>query len=100
MVIKIIDYVDKPSTYDDGQMVYNVISQMLEKGEKVVVSFSGIASVPSAFVNSAFIRLLEEFSYDEIKSLLVITDSTRHINELIKSRFDFVLSQARALKGN
>ncbi len=95
MVIKIVDYVEKPSTYEDGQIVYDVISQMMKKGEKTVISFSGITSIPSAFVNSAFIRLLEEFSYDEIKSLLVITDSTRHINELIKSRFNFVLSQAR-----
>jgi hypothetical protein len=94
MVIKIIDLVAKPSTYDDGQVVYDAISKLMKKGEKAVVSFSGIASVPSAFVNSAFIRLLEEFSYDEIKSFLVIVDSTRHINELIKGRFDFVISQA------
>ena len=87
MVIKIVDYIEKPSTYDDGQIICDVISQRMRKGEKAVVSFSGIASVPSAFVNSAFIRLLEEFSYDEIKSLLVIADSTRHINELIKSLF-------------
>jgi len=94
MVIKIVDYVKKPSSYDDGEIIYGLISQKMKSGEKAIISFFGITSVPSAFVNSAFIRLLEEFSYEEIKSLLVITDSTRHINELIKSRFDFVLSQA------
>jgi len=93
MVIKIVDYVEKPSTYDDGEIIYRMISPEMKRGEKVVVSFAGIASVPSAFVNSALIRLLEEFSYDEVKSRLVITDSTKHINELIKSRFDFVLSK-------
>ena len=95
MVIKIVDYVEKPSSYDDGVLIYNLISKKMKKGEKVVISFSGIESVPSAFVNSAFVRLLEEFSFEEIKSLLVITDSTRHINELIKSRFDFVLAQVK-----
>lgn len=93
MVIKIIDYIEKPSSYEDGEVIYKIISQKMKDNENVVVSFSGIASVPSAFVNSAFIRLLEEFSFEKIRSLLVITDSTRHINELIKSRFDFVLSQ-------
>jgi len=93
-VIRIIDYIEKPSSYEDGEVIYKIISQKMKDNENVVVSFSGIASVPSAFVNSAFIRLVEEFSFEKIRSLLVITDSTRHINELIKSRFDFVLSQA------
>lgn len=93
MVIKITDYIEKPSSYEDGDLIYKIISQKMKDNEKIVVSFSGIASVPSAFVNSAFIRLLEEFTFEKVRSLLVITDSTRHINELIKSRFDFVLSQ-------
>ncbi len=90
MVIEISRYVDKPSSYEDGELIFKLIRQEMKKGEKAVVSFSGISSVPSAFVNSAFIRLVEEFSFDEIRSLLVITDSTKHINDLIKSRFDFV----------
>ena len=93
MVIEIIRHIEKPSSYEDGELIYKLICQEMRKDRKAVVSFQGIASVPSAFVNSAFIRLLDEFSFEEIKSLLVITDSTRHINELIKSRFDFVLSQ-------
>ena len=93
MVIEITRYVDKPSSYEDGELIFKLIRQEMKKGEKAVVSFSGISSVPSAFVNSAFIRLLEEYSFDEVRSLLVITDSTKHINDLIKSRFEFVATK-------
>lgn len=96
MVIKIVDYVEKPSSYDDGEKIYSLIYQKMKSGDRAIVSFLGVESVPSAFINSAFVRLLEDFSYEKIKSLLVITDSTRHINELIKGRFDFVLSQGNS----
>ncbi|MNY30357.1 hypothetical protein D3C86_1644630 [compost metagenome] len=59
-------------------------------GEKVVVDFSGITSVPSAFVNSAFIRLLEHVTFRQVRDTLSFVQSTRQINQLIRSRFDFV----------
>lgn len=96
MVIKILDYVQNPSSYEDGEKIYRLISPAMKRGERVVVSFAGVASVPSAFINAALIRLLEEFSYEDIKSHLVIADSTKHINELIRSRFDFVMAQSKS----
>lgn len=93
MVIKIIDYVKTPSTYEDGEKIFKLISAAINKGESVSLSFESIPSVPSAFINSAIIRLLETFSFEQIKQYLSFINTTKHINDLIKSRFDFVLSK-------
>lgn len=93
MVIRILDHVKTASTYEDGDVIFKKISTEIQKDKQVTISFEGISSVPSAFINAAFIRLLEEFSFEKIRKLLRFADTTKHINDLIKSRFDFVLSQ-------
>ncbi|MCA3238105.1 MAG: STAS-like domain-containing protein [Curvibacter sp.] len=87
--IRILDHVSTASSYEDGETVYTLIKSHIDDGNSVDLSFDGISSVPSAFVNSAIIRLLENFSFEQVKAHLHIIDSTRHINQLIKSRFDF-----------
>lgn len=89
MVIRIIDFIPRPSTYEDGELIYAKITEAIEKDEKVEVSFEGIPSVPSAFINSALIRLLEKHTFENIRSRVKIIDSTKFINDSIKSRFEF-----------
>lgn len=91
MVIRILDYIKTASTYEDGEVIYKKISLEIKHDRPVTISFEGISSVPSAFVNAAFIRLLEEFTFEKIRTYLRFSESTKHINELIKSRFDFVV---------
>ncbi|MBA3695222.1 MAG: STAS-like domain-containing protein [Methylotenera sp.] len=93
MVINILEHVKTASTYEDGEVVYNLIYDALSSGESVVLSFKDITSVPSAFINSALIRLLEVFNFEYIRNRLIIKDTTKHINDLIKSRFEFVVSK-------
>ena len=93
MVIRILDYVKNASTYEDGDVIFKKILSEIRQDRAVTISFKGISSVPSAFVNAAFIRLLEDFPFEKIRKYLRFSDSTKHINELIKSRFDFVLKQ-------
>ena len=90
MVIKLLDLVEHCSTYDDGEVVFNAISPPLERGEDVVISFNGVSAVPSAFVNAAIVRLVERMPIGQVKAHLKIIDSTKQINELIKSRFEFL----------
>lgn len=93
MVIRILDYVSTPSSYKDGEVIYKLIRQEFGSGRKVVLSFDGIGSIPSAFVNAALIKLLEEFSFVFIRSNLDIVKSTRQINRLIKDRFLFAANE-------
>ena len=89
MVIRIADHVETHSTYKDGEVIYRLIAERLRAGEVVTLSFAGIKSIPSAFVNAALVKLLEEFEFEYIQSRLTIVDSTRQINRLIKDRFYF-----------
>ena len=93
VTIRIADHVSQASTYDDGKIIFDLIATQLGKDDCVVVSFAGIQAVPSAFVNSAFLQLLEIAPLETIQRKLVIIDSTKFINELIKRRFDFVARQ-------
>ena len=93
MVINILDHVKMASTYEDGEIIFKLISDAISKGETVTLSFKDIQSVPSAFVNSAILRLLEIFRFQQIRDNLTFINTTKHINDLIKSRFEFVLSE-------
>ena len=90
MVIRILDHVQTASTYEDGDAIYRLIRGPIADGEAVTVSFDGVLAVPSAFVNAAFVRLLESIPFDRVRACLRIQDSTRTINELVRGRFIFV----------
>lgn len=84
LVVK--DYVNGCHTNQDGETIYSLIAPLLKKGEDVTLSFREINSVSSSFLNSALVPLLEDISYDQIKSQLKITDSNKFINNLIITR--------------
>ena len=90
VTIRITDHVQQASTYDDGNKIFNLISKSFEQDEPIVVSFAGIQAVPSAFVNAAFLQLLEHTTLENIQKKLVFADSTKFINDLIRRRFQFV----------
>lgn len=96
MVIRVADHTRTHSTYADGEVIYRLLESELRAGRKVTVSFAGIKSIPSAFVNAALIKLLEQFDFKFIRSHLSIVDSTRQINSLIKDRFHFAANEPRA----
>lgn len=89
-VIRIKEFVVRPSTYEDGEIIFKLISPLIQKGLEVEVSFAGVHAVPSAFVNAAFVQLLEHAPIGQVKACLRISNSTKFINELIKRRFEFV----------
>lgn len=97
MVINVLDHVERCYSNDDGNVIFSLIKPSISAGTQVVVSFKGVSSVPSSFVNSAFIELLEHFTFDEIRANLRFVNSTRTINEMIKKRFDFEVNKRSEL---
>ncbi len=95
MVIRILDHVQTYSTYQDGEVIYRLLAEELRAGRSVVLSFDGIKSLSSAFVNAALIKLLEEFEFRFIQDRLQIVHSTRQINRLIKDRFSFAANEEK-----
>jgi hypothetical protein len=45
------DHTPTASTYSDGDLIFRQLLPRISAGEPVQVDFSGIVSVPSAFVN-------------------------------------------------
>ena len=92
MVIRILDHISSYSSYSDGEVIYRLIEREFESKRDVTLSFQGIKSISSAFANSALIRLVEKFAFEDIRARLHIVDSTRQINRLVKDRFAFAVA--------
>ena len=60
-----------------------------EKDNKVNISMLGVYGLNTSFVNSAFIQLLEHYSYDFIKKNLTFSNSNKQINDVILENFKY-----------
>jgi STAS-like domain of unknown function (DUF4325) len=87
MVIRIRDFVSAANTSEEGEVVFDRLSGELSRQKTgIVVSFDGIQTATSSFVNAAFVELLNRYSYTDLKTRLKVTNSTRQINNMIKTR--------------
>ncbi|WP_439925670.1 STAS-like domain-containing protein [Nitrobacter sp. JJSN] len=88
MVIHVRDLVSGANTADQGVAVFPYLELGFSKEARVVVSFDGITTATSSFVNSAIVPLLKTTTFAEIKRRLRVIDSTRQINEMIRARLE------------
>jgi hypothetical protein len=88
-IVRVLDYVDHCYNSEDGKIIHDVIEAQLKNNEPLLVSFSGVDSVPSSFVNTALVSLLDRYDFGQIKQLLRFADTTSQINDMIRSRFNF-----------
>jgi hypothetical protein len=61
----------------DGQKVYDKIAPLMEKGRPVILSFQGVETLISAFLNAAVGQLYGKFSEDSIRELLSVQDMSQ-----------------------
>ncbi len=52
---------------DDGNIVFENISNALAAGKKVIISFQNVEMLTSAFLNTAIGQLYRDFSEEEIR---------------------------------
>ena len=73
--IKVIDVVgcNLCVSSEDGQKLYNHITKRLDS-KKIVLSFSGVTNLTSAFLNAAIGQLYSKFSEEKIKTNLKVMD--------------------------
>jgi hypothetical protein len=88
MVIVIKHVVQSADTGDQGEVVFSQLRQAMMSERAVVVSFEGIRTATSSFVNTAFVQLLSSFTLAEIKERLRVINSTRQINDMIRTRLE------------
>ncbi len=78
------------STYSnaDGQSLKAAVTELLSGCETVVVSFHGIDSVSTSFLNSSFGELVSEFGLEIIKKRVKITNYTSSLLNSIKKHIN------------
>lgn len=86
MVIHVADFVPACDNVQQGDVLRVAILRALIDTAAVSVSFAGLTSATSSFVNAAFVDLLHDMSFDDIKERVRITNSTRQINDMIRTR--------------
>src|SRR5690625_4661688 len=89
MVIRVLNYVQRCYTNEDGAVIRELIKPKIAAGKPVDLSFKGVSALPSSFVNSAFVKLLDDLSFDQIKRSVRFSDSNAQTNDIIKERMSF-----------
>lgn len=77
-------------TFEDGELLRAAILDILKETSSVTVSFEGISSASSSFINGSFVELLEFMSFEDIKRKVQVIKTNRQIADLIKRRLLFV----------
>jgi hypothetical protein len=95
MVISAFDVSQNCYSHDDGYKLFLAITKGLRNNQELTISFEGVDSVSSSFVNASLIPLLDLMSFNEIKSRIAFIKTTPQINELIKSRFNYENQQRK-----
>jgi hypothetical protein len=68
----------------DGERLYRCIEPMMRAGQSVGLSFAGITTVLSGFLNSAVGRLCKSFSEDRLGELLLVCDAEADVREVLE----------------
>jgi hypothetical protein len=69
---------------EDGQKVHDAIKKALQEEKKTRISFKNVGDLTSAFLNSAIGQLYGEFSENELKDSLAVSDATHEDLLLLK----------------
>lgn len=83
-MIRIMDYVDGCWSNDQGEVIFKIIDREFSQGNRAVVSFDGVKSISSSFINSAFVDLATCWGLSHVRNYLSIVDSTKNINEMVR----------------
>jgi hypothetical protein len=73
---------------DDGLKVFKEIKNELNRGNTLNLSFKGVRSLTSAFLNASIGKLLEEYKRQDIENNINFEDLTPTYEVLIKRVID------------
>lgn len=95
VVIIVKELVDNVTDNQSGLVLLEAIQEAFEKKQKVVILFESIPYISTSFINSAFINLLEDYTFEAIKTNLTFKNSIAQINQLIRERFSLEITQKK-----
>ena len=72
----------------DGDKLYNILFDALNKDRHVEMSFKGVSTITACFLNPAIGTLYGKFSFDKIRASLKVKDISNDDKMLIKAVTD------------
>ncbi|WP_076448113.1 STAS-like domain-containing protein [Roseivivax lentus] len=86
MVIVVKQIVSSCDTSSQGAEVYSKLRDSLRMNVAFTVDFIDIPNVTSSFVNTAFVPLLTEFSFSEVKARMSVINANRQVASMLRDR--------------
>lgn len=86
MVIRILDIVDGADTADQGDAVLSALRPAIASDRQLTLSFDGVQTATSSFVNACFIPLLHDLGLQSFKDRVQVVKSNYQINGMIRRR--------------
>lgn len=96
--IKLNDYItcNKGVTPSEGEPIYNHIVASLKKGDNVILDFSNVEMMTTAFLNVVIGNLYKDYTSEQLKSML----SFENLSESIAFRIKKVTDNAKLFYSN
>jgi hypothetical protein len=90
IVIRVLDITGNnlAVSAEDGQIVHDKLAPVLREGQSLRLSFQGVDTVISAFLNAAIGQLYGEFSEEKIRENFSVTDMAKEDLPLLKRVVD------------
>lgn len=90
ITISVPDIADSPFCVatEDGLRLFDAIKSALNQQQHVVLSFAGVDSLSSAFLNAAIGQLYHDFDEERIRTALSVSDMARTDQLLLKRVVD------------
>lgn len=85
MTVMVKDYIENGDTavsYDDGKKCLEEVLKLLEEKQKIVLDFSGIDYVITAFLNPIIGDLILQKGEDVMKSIQIVNANQRTIDKI------------------
>lgn len=83
ITIKVSDYTVSTITNSDAVGLRLAMKEAIINGEAIVLSFHGISTLTTSFLNSSIGEIIDEFGFDALKGRLSLVDYTAAIGKAV-----------------
>lgn len=73
MHIKVTDYAPYADTWRQGEIIFNLVKDVLMTGEKITLDFLGVPSLTPSFSNACFAPMAALIGYEQLKKQVDIS---------------------------
>jgi hypothetical protein len=83
--IVVKDLVKSTFTNDDALPLMFKMSEFLDKGYSITLSFDGISGITSSFLNSSLGEVIDKYGLDSLKGRIFTKNCTSSLNNMLKN---------------